>query len=415
MGKVHIIGAGVAGLAAAVELASRSADVVVHEAAGGAGGRCRSWHDPLLEAEIDNGNHLMLSGNWATLGYLDRIGARDRLIGPERAVFPFFDLQSGERWTVDINRGPVPWWILDKDRRVRGTSLGEYIDGLRLLNAGERTVTQIFRSQGPFFHRFWEPFTIAVLNTPPDRAAARLLLPVIRETLAQGSAKSTPLIARRSLADTLVAPALAMLRERGADMRFGAKIRGLEREGKRVTALVTARGREPVSVSDSVIAAVPAWAIGELLPEITAPSEFAPIVNLHFRIDDTPLPLMPLPLLGLLGGTAQWLFVRDNLASVTISAAMSLVEEQNTTIAERVWRDIATALDRNGSPMPKVRVVKEHRATFLASPEQNARRPKAVTPYGNLVLAGEWIDTGLPTTIEGAIRSGQAAAAMCHG
>jgi hydroxysqualene dehydroxylase len=298
---------------------------------------------------------------------------------------------------------------------VRGTSLGEYIDGLRLLNAGERTVTQIFRSQGPFFHRFWEPFTIAVLNTPPDRAAARLLLPVIRETLAQGSAKSTPLIARRSLADTLVAPALAMLQERGADMRFGAKIRGLEREGKRVTALVTARGREPVSVSDSVIAAVPAWAIGELLPEITAPSEFAPIVNLHFRIDDTPLPLMPLPLLGLLGGTAQWLFVRDNLASVTISAAMSLVEEQNTTIAERVWCDIATALDRNGSPMPKVRVVKEHRATFLASPEQNARRPKAVTPYGNLVLAGEWIDTGLPTTIEGAIRSGQAAAAMCHG
>ena len=415
MGKVHIIGAGVAGLAAAVELASRSADVIVHEAAGGAGGRCRSWHDPLLEAEIDNGNHLMLSGNWATLGYLDRIGARDRLIGPERAVFPFFDLQSGERWTVDINRGPVPWWILDKDRRVRGTSLGEYIDGLRLLNAGERTVTQIFRSQGPFFHRFWEPFTIAVLNTPPDRAAARLLLPVIRETLAQGSAKSTPLIARRSLADTLVAPALAMLQERGADMRFGAKIRGLEREGKRVTALVSARGREPVSVSDSVIAAVPAWAIGELLPEITAPSEFAPIVNLHFRIDDAPLPLMPLPLLGLLGGTAQWLFVRDNLASVTISAAMSLVEEQNTTIAERVWRDIATALDRNGSPMPKVRVVKEHRATFLASPEQNARRPKAVTPYGNLVLAGEWIDTGLPTTIEGAIRSGQAAAAMCHG
>ncbi len=415
MGKVHIIGAGVAGLAAAVELASRGADVAVHEAAGAAGGRCRSWHDPLLEAEIDNGNHLMLSGNWATLGYLDRIGARDRLIGPERAVFPFFDLESGERWTVDINRGPVPWWILDKDRRVRGTSLGEYIDGLRLLNAGERTVTQIFRSQGPFFHRFWEPFTIAVLNTPPDRAAARLLLPVIRETLAQGAAKSTPLIARRSLADTLVAPALAMLEERGADIRFGAKIRGLEREGKRVTALVTARGREPVSVSDSVIAAVPAWAIGELLPEITAPSEFAPIVNLHFRIDDTPLPLMQLPLLGLLGGTAQWLFVRDNLASVTISAAMSLVEEQNTTIAERVWRDIATALDRTGSPMPKVRVIKEHRATFLASPEQNARRPKAVTAYGNLLLAGEWIDTGLPTTIEGAIRSGQAAAAMCHG
>jgi uncharacterized protein with NAD-binding domain and iron-sulfur cluster len=94
---------------------------------------------------------------------------------------------------------------------------------------------------------------------------------------------------------------------------------------------------------------------------------------------------------------------------------MTLVDEPNTAIAERVWRDIATALDRTGAPMPKVRVVKEHRATFLASPEQNARRPKAQTALANLVLAGEWIDTGLPTTIEGAIRSGQAAAAALHG
>lgn len=415
MSKVHIIGAGVAGLAAAIELVSRGADVIVHEAAAGAGGRCRSWHDPLLEAEIDNGNHLMLSGNRATLAYLDRIGARDRLIGPERAVFPFLDLQSGERWTVDINRGPVPWWILDKDRRVRGTSLGEYIDGLRLLNAGERTVTQLFRSQGPFFHRFWEPFTIAVLNTPPEQAAARLLLPVIRETLAQGAAKSTPLIARRSLADALVAPALAMLGERGADVRFGAKIRALESNAGRITALLTARGREPVAPGDSVIAALPAWAIGELAPAITAPSEFAPIVNLHFRIEDAPRPLMELPLLGLIGGTAQWLFVRENIASVTISAAMALVEEPNNVIAERVWRDIAAPLGLAGSPMPKVRVVKEHRATFLASPVQNARRPPAQTPFANLVLAGEWIDTGLPTTIEGAVRSGQTAAAMIHG
>ena len=415
MGKVHIIGAGVAGLAAAIELVSRGADVVVHEAAGGAGGRCRSWHDPLLEAEIDNGNHLMLSGNWATLGYLDRIGARDRLSGPERAIFPFLDLKSGERWTVDINRGPVPWWILDKDRRVRGTSLAEYIEGLRLLNAGNRTVSQLFRSQGPFFHRFWEPFTIAVLNTPPDQAAARLLLPVIRETLAQGAGKSTPLIARRSLADTLVAPALAMLDERGVDVRFGAKIRGLERASNRVTALVTARGREPVLAGDAVIAAVPAWAIGELVPEITAPS----------RICADREPAFP--------------DRRDTAAADRAGAARVgrrhgpvAVRPRQSRLGHHQRRDGAgrgaehrhcrASLARHrhrprpaGSPMPKVRVIKEHRATFLASPEQNARRPKAGTPFANLVLAGEWIDTGLPTTIEGAIRSGQAAAAAFHG
>ena len=414
MQTVHIIGAGVAGLAAAVELASRGLAVRVHEAAAEAGGRCRSWHDPLLETEIDNGNHLMLSGNYSTLHYLDRIGARDRLTGPSSAIFPFLDLNTGERWTVDINHGPIPWWILDKDRRVRGTSLSEYLEGLKLLNAGNRTVAQLFRSQGPFYRRFWEPFTVAVLNTPPDVAAARLLVPVIRETLAQGAASSTPLIARKSLADTLVRPALQWLDRHGVEVRVGVRVRGLERDGGRISGLLTSRGLEPIAAGDSVILAVAAWNIGELLPEIVAPNLFAPIVNLHFRVEGGTLPLLEVPLLGMVGSTAQWLFVRNDIASVTVSAALSLVEEANPAIAERIWPEVATALGRPGTAMPRARVIKERRASFLATPEQLARRPGPRTAYRNLVLAGEWVDTGLPTTIEGAIRSGHSAAQQIH-
>src|SRR5262249_56894048 len=105
---VHVVGAGLAGLAAAVRLAARGTAVVVHEAAGVAGGRCRSYHDPLLDMVIDNGNHLLLSGNHAALSYLEAIGSKRGLAGPTAADFAFVDLASGERWTLPIHSGPLP-------------------------------------------------------------------------------------------------------------------------------------------------------------------------------------------------------------------------------------------------------------------------------------------------------------------
>src|SRR5438270_10025217 len=118
---VHVVGAGLAGLAAAVRLAERGVGVAVHEAASQAGGRCRSYHDPALDMMIDNGNHLLLSGNHATRSYLETIGGEGGLVGPARAEFAFVDLATGARWTVRINPGRLPWWIFDARRRVPGT------------------------------------------------------------------------------------------------------------------------------------------------------------------------------------------------------------------------------------------------------------------------------------------------------
>src|SRR5258708_23390961 len=118
---VHIIGAALAGLSAAARLAAIGARVAVYEATNQAGGRCRSYHDPALDMTIDNGNHLVLSGNHAVLGYLDTIGARDGLVGPGNAHFPFVDLETGERWTIRPNDGPLGWWVLARSRRVPGT------------------------------------------------------------------------------------------------------------------------------------------------------------------------------------------------------------------------------------------------------------------------------------------------------
>ena len=136
-GTAHIVGAGLAGLSAAVKLVAAGRNVIVHELAKHAGGRCRSYFEPALGLTIDNGNHLLLSGNRSALAYAERIGARHLLTGPARCEFAFCDLASGERWTLRPNAGVVPWWIFSKAHRVPDTHAREYLALARLLFAAD--------------------------------------------------------------------------------------------------------------------------------------------------------------------------------------------------------------------------------------------------------------------------------------
>jgi phytoene dehydrogenase-like protein len=136
-GKVHIIGAGLAGLSAAVTCVDSGRDVVVHELARHAGGRCRSYFEPALGLNIDNGNHLLLSANDNALSFLKTIGSEDKLAGPNEAEFAFADLASDQRWDFHPNEGLFPWWIFAKDRRVPGTGPLDYLPMTRLLFPGK--------------------------------------------------------------------------------------------------------------------------------------------------------------------------------------------------------------------------------------------------------------------------------------
>lgn len=151
MPTAHVIGAGLSGLSSAICLADDGYQIQIYEAAGQAGGRCRSFHDASLDALIDNGNHLLLSGNTSTMSYLERIGTKSELVGPDEAKLNFVDLKSGQRWTFRPNRGRVPWWIFDKSRRVAGTSAHDYFSAAGLLNAKSGDVfTDIVPAKGLF-------------------------------------------------------------------------------------------------------------------------------------------------------------------------------------------------------------------------------------------------------------------------
>jgi hypothetical protein len=145
------------------------------------------------------------------------------------------------------------------------------------------------------------------------------------------------------------------------------------------------------------------------------PDAFEAIVNLHFLIDADPGGIIgEAGFLGLIGGTAEWIFIKPSIVSITISAANRLVDRSAEDLAAAIWPEVRMALDLP-EPMPKVRVIKERRATFAATAAQERRRPAARTQIANLVLAGDWTATGLPGTIEGAIRSGGTAAEVLRG
>jgi squalene-associated FAD-dependent desaturase len=404
----YVVGAGLAGLGAATALAAECAPVELSEAAAQAGGRCRSYFDAQVGLTIDNGNHLVLSGNLAVRQYLERIDAQP-LTGPAAAEFPFVDLATRQTWTVRPNPGAVPWWILSAERGVPGARFGDFLAMAGLLRArpGQR-VDQAIRCSGPVWDKLMRPFLLAALNTEPEAASADLASQVIRETLARGGAAYAPRLPAQGLAATFVNPALDYLEAQGARIRLKRRLLRIETQGDRVSALVFADDRQPLTADDRVVLAVPPTVAVELLPGLQAPDRFEAILNGHFR---RRAPTGAPAILGVLNGLVEWIFCFDDRISITVSGASRWMDTPREELAGRLWADVARALDLSDG-LPHWQVVKEKRATFRADVEQNARRPAAQTPLRNLVLAGDWIDTGLPATIEGALRSGAAAARL---
>lgn len=408
MTTVHVVGAGIAGLACAVRLARSGVRVILHEGAKVAGGRCRSFRDRRL-GRVDNGNHLFLGANRALFDYLREIGNPDGLRATD-LVFPFVDLADGRRWSLRPNWGRVPWWILHPGRRVPGSRAGDYLAAVRLGRMSAETRVAESLSSNRLYRALWHPLCEAILNTPPEHASARLLGAVLDLTLAKGGAMCRPYLCAADLAGALIDPALAALSRMGAEVRFGDRLSALLMTDS-VVALDFMTGRIEVGTGDRVVLAVPWWDAHRLMPGLVPELPGAAIVNAHFVFSGPPA--FEHPFVGVLDGAAQWVFMKEGLLSVTVSAADAMVRETNENIAGRLWREVCAVLNLPQASVPPFRIVKERRATLAHTPAALAARPPAATSAVNLFLAGDWTDTGLPCTVESAVQSGHRAAELC--
>jgi hypothetical protein len=224
----------------------------------------------------------------------------------------------------------------------------------------------------------------------------------------RGGKACHPLIAQDGLGHALVEPALAFLEARGAPVRFGKRLRSLALGGRQVEALDFGDESVKLALGDAVILAVPPMVASAVVPDLETPTEFRAIVNAHFRVD----PPADIPrMIGVLNATTEWIFAYPGRLSTTTSGADRLLENSREDLAATIWKEVAAVTGMQGE-MPPWQIVRERRATFAATPAQNAKRPGPSTRWRNLYVAGDWTDTGLPATIEGAIRSGDRAAAL---
>ncbi len=394
-GTLHIVGAGLAGLAAAVAAAKSGSRVVVHEAAGHAGGRCRSFMDEKLDRVIDNGSHLVLGANRTTLAYAQATGGIEAMVAVD-PCFPFVDLATGARWTVSPKRLPA--------------GIGEILSALGLpwTWANETVASRLGRSRS--FTRLWQPMCEAIMNTAPEDASARMFAWTMRKALLGGAAALTPWTFPLGLSAALVAPALATLGSFGAEVHFRRRLLAATPDS---LTFDTAEIR--LTPNDRVILALPPWALFAVLPGVWPEMPTRPIVNAHFRLDRPPVLPDKSHFLGLVNAAGHWLFLRGDVLSVTVSAADALAGRSNDDIAALLWDEAARAIGLPHAPLPPVRIMKERRATLAHDEATIARRPGPKTDFPTLFLAGDWIESPWPCTIEAAISSGLAAARLATG
>jgi glycine/D-amino acid oxidase-like deaminating enzyme len=398
--RVHVVGAGVAGLVAALALARAGHAVTLHEAAPVAGGRCRALPDG-----TDNGTHALMGANVAALRFLHAIGARDGWVEPEPEGLPVLDLADGA--ARRIAAAPLAW--RDPARRPPGLTAGGLlaIAGMAL-GVTDKPVAQALRRHPALLRGFVEPLTVAALNTPVAEASSARLGQVLRRLGSGGAARL--LVARDGLGPDLVAPALAALRAAGAALRFGSRLRAVTTAEGRAVALHLNEESIALDPADAVVLALPPWEAARLIPGLRVPERHAPILNLHFAHPGAG----PVRFVGVVGGLTQWVLVRPSGVSVTVSAADAETEERVEELAPRAWAEIrraAAAFALAGDwpeAAPPCRAVKERRATPRHAVGMAPVAPRMV--LRNVALAGDWTWAGLPATIEAAARSGEAAA-----
>ena len=439
---VAVLGGGLAGLSAAARLAAGGARVLLAEARPGLGGRASSFADPSTGEPVDNGQHLLLGCYHETFEFLDRVGARGNVRVQASLEVPMVD-EAGRETVLRCPSLPSPYHLLAGILGWRAVGLRDRLSVLRMVAPIRQAQRAALTGKG-FFpasdaetvedwltrwgqarrlqEMLWEPLALAALNQPAREAAAPVFVRVLAQMLGPGPADSAIAMPLRPLTQMYAEPAREFIELHGGEVRLSSPAR-VRVEGKRVIEIEIRGDRIE---AESVIIAVPWFALAETIvgevgavaPVLAASRHAAasPIVTVNLWFDRD---VLPGPFVGLPGRTFQWVFDKrqvfgDSAAHLSLvsSGAAGVVAESNERLAALACDELSAALPAARSArMLRTLVVRERRATFSLAPGQPAR-PDARTPVDGLLLAGDWTETGLPATIEGAVVSGHRAARL---
>jgi len=431
---VVVIGGGFAGLSCAVDLSAGGTRVTLLEARRSLGGRAGSFIDEESGDVVDNGQHLFMACYRETRRFLDRIGSAGLVRFQTDLVVDY--IEPGLRTRLRCPPLPAPWHLVTGALVLKGLTTADRLSMLRAGPALRRlglpgameelesiTVTDWLDRLGQtpgVRRRLWHPLAIATLNESPDAAPASLLARVLVEGFGTDRRSSGLGLATVGLSDLYTGASRRFIEERGGRVRAGETAAGLHRDGDRVVA-VQVRDGDRIEC-DAVVAAVTPRALERLGVALPGLDRFdsSPILSINLWLDVSPSSVADFDFAAMLGGQAQWLFNKERITggrarhlAVVISAARDLVGRSNDELAAVAFDEVRRCLPAARSTrLVRSMVVRERTATFAASVDTEPLRPGASTGCSNLFLAGDWTMRGLPATIEAAVRSGHACAAL---
>jgi len=421
LSRVAVVGAGWAGLAAAVTLAERGIPATVFEASRSLGGRARRVE--IDGTDLDNGQHVLIGAYRETLRLMRLVGA-----DPEKLLLRLpLELRYADGFHLRAPRLPYPLNLLSALLLAKGLDLTQSFSALRFMGSlqirsfrieADRSVAQFldeYKQAGALRSHLWEPLCVSALNTPVESASAQVFLNVLRDGLTGAREASDLLIARTDLGRLFPEPAAEYLKAHGGVIELGVPVRRIERApgGFRLNDVQTFSG--------VVIACGPHQAgpllvqLSELADALAAINAFAyePIVTCYLQYPESVS--LPSPMLGFNGGLVQWVFDRGRLGgpkgllAAVISASGAHQQLTKEELTARIQIELKAALRELPSPRWS-QVITEKRATFSCTPA--LAQPRVATGIPGLLLAGDYVASDYPGTLEAAVCSGVAAASM---
>lgn len=407
-GNFYVIGSGLAGLSAAVRLASQGKRVRLLEAQKYSGGRCRSFFDDKLQITIDNGNHLILSGNEALLSYMDMIGSLSSLEIAARARYQFYDCRKKELFHLDFSNSPFAFLRSYPPE----CSLRDVTAFWHMMRAGEhQTLREALKGRyDMYYEQFLNPMSLAILNTDGSDASARSLWRLFRLLMRKGGGGLKPCLPRKNLSRSLIDPALSFIKRHGGEIFYQTPVRKIECDAHKIRTIHGSKNSMMLDKYDKVILAVPEYFIEKLLPSYHAPCDYRAIMNVHFKYSHGKSGYI----VGLLHGLSHWIFVRPMSISVTISAVSDSILAAPRQYIGEIWGEVCAVLGLSCA-VPPYRCLIEKRATFAQTPIQEQARGTVATEFDNLFIASQWVRTGYPATLEGAVHAGVLASKAAMG
>ena len=407
MKNIYIIGAGLAGLSASVHAVKRNYKVNVFESSNLIGGRCRSFFDKKIGQEIDNGNHLVFTANKNFYELCKIVKSLNSL-----QLLPFdldfYDKKQSIYWNINLEKINLFKIIRNNLELIPGTNLLDYLSIFKFFFAKENSTVHQIIGNSKIYSTFWDPLTLAVMNTSSENASAKILAFVLKETILKGKKNCSIYQPKVNWNDSVIKPCTNFLKKQGCEINLKNILKSIKINNNLITKLEFINNSVEVKENDLVIFAIPPSNFSKFFPNLSLPKNYNSIVNVHFKLTKTIKENFSKKIIGFINSHTHWLFIKKNYLSVTISNANHLNNLDSNEIANIIWKELCSYM-KIKHRITSFQVVKEKKATLEQSPTNFNLVRKLKEIPNNVRISGDWTQTTHPCTIEGSILSGKRA------